>query len=134
MPAWSFRSRFRAPLSNGLAEAGRAPPPYPEIRPKRQTIRARRADGRDPEPGARVNLWIAQRTPGRIFLGTTPPIRRLWIRIPHVGDVQIEGLGAIAPGSVTRLARRDGFVSAREFFAFLEADHGFPFDGFLSRW
>lgn len=143
MPAWSFRSRFRAALSNGLAEAAGDPPPYPGIRPKRQTIRAERKDHRDPGVGVVMGIWLDQRTPGRVFLGETPPIRtRALIRIPHAGHVEVEEETYTAPApvvilvaaSVTKLARADGFETAEELFAFLGADHGFPFKGYRFRW
>lgn len=134
MPAWSFDRRFRRALLNGLAEAAREPPPYPELRPKRSTVRARRRDGRDPRPGQRVNVWIAQRTPGRELLGETPPISRVAIDIAHPGAVLLDYRRRLAPGVLTRIARADGFERAAEFFAFLENAHGFPFAGFLYRW
>ena len=133
MPAWSFQARFRAALLNGLAEAEGRPPPYPELAPKRQTIRACWRNGRDPRPGQRCRLWLVMRTPERELLGETPPISRLPIRIPHAGAA-ILGPQRIPRASVTRLARRDGFESAGELFTFLEAYHGFPFVGFVFRW
>ena len=131
MPAWSFRGRFRAALSNGLAEAAREPSEFLGIRPKRQTIRAARADGRDIKPGAEVNVWLDMRTPGRVFLGTTPPVRR--VRVSIDDQVWIEG-AKLSPGGVTKLARADGFQTAAEMLAFIERDHGFPFVGFRFRW
>lgn len=134
MPAWSFRSRFHAALANGLAQAAGDPPPFPGIKPKRQTIRARRRDGRDPLPGESRRIWLDQRTPHRVFVGETPPIKRAAIRIPHRGHVEIEGV-SLTPGGVTKLARADGFDSAAEMFDFLEGDHGpFPFFGYRFRW
>lgn len=133
MPAWSFQPRFRAALLNGLAEAAGEPPPFPELRPKRQTIRNRRRDGRDPKPGQRVGIWIAQRTPEREFLGQTPPIRRLELRVAHAGAFLLNG-SRLSAGAATKLARRDGFEDADEFAAFLERYHGLPFAGFRFRW
>jgi hypothetical protein len=135
VPAWSFRSEFHAPLANGLAQANGDPPPFPGIRPKRQTIRAIRRDGRDPLPGVEMGVWLDMRTPHRIYLGPTPPLRtRAAIRIPHPGDVQVEGLGTLAAGDVTKLARRDGFRDAAGLFEFIRKAHGFPFAGYRFRW
>jgi len=81
-----------------------------------------------------MRIWLDMRTPGRVFLGETPPIRtRAAIRILHRGHVEIEGQVATA-GSVTKLARADGFEMAAELLDHLEADHGFPFVGYRFRW
>jgi hypothetical protein len=133
MPAWSFRSRFRAALSNGLSQAAGDPPAYPGIRPKRQTIRAERRDGRDPEPGVEMRIWLDMRTPGRVFLGETPPISRVTLRIADWDHVEVDGRLLNRAWQV-RLARADGFEHDVEFLEFLEADHGFPFVGFRFRW
>lgn len=80
-----------------------------------------------------MRLWIAQRTPERELLGETPPIRRLAVAIPHRGAVILEAQ-RLAPSSITRLARRDGFREAAELFGFVAFYHGFPFEGFVYRW
>jgi len=133
MPAWSFQPRFREALLQGLAEAVNNPPPFRGLRPKRQTIRHRREDGRDPRPGQECNLWIAQRTPEREFLGRTPAIVRQEIDIAHPGAVVLHG-SRIGPGSVTRIARLDGFEEADLLYEFLDVAHGFPFAGYVFRW
>lgn len=134
MPAWSFQPRFRLALANGLAEARREPPPYPGVRPKRQTIRALRRDGRDPRPGDAVRIWIAQRTPDREFLGTTPPlVKRLTIEVPHDGSVIVDLRWQTRAG-ITRLAHLDSLADWAELICFLEETHGLPFAGFVYRW
>lgn len=133
MPAWSFQTRFRFALLNGFAEIAGEPPPFPGHLSKRQTIRARRRDGLDPRPGERVRVWVAQRTPERELLGTTPPVRRFAIAIAHPGAIILEG-HRLAPGVITRLAHRDGFEGADALVVFLEDFHGFPFEGFVFRW
>lgn len=138
MPAWSFQRRFRERLLNGLAEAEGRPPPYPEVPPKRQTIRAPRRDGRDPEPGQRVRLWIRQRTPEREFLGVTPRLRRRdGLEIDRLGLVWLERHSAprlFSKGASTRLARDDGFASLEDLLAWIDAVHGLPFHGYRFRW
>lgn len=133
MPAWSFQPRFRFALVNGLAEARGEPPPYPGHRSKRQTIRARRRDGRDPGPGQSMRLWIAQRTPERELLGITPPIQRLAIDVPHPGSFVVE-LRWLTPAGITRLAHLDALDSSDELVGFLGTTHGFPFGGYVFRW
>lgn len=137
MGAWSFHRRFRARLLNGLAEAHLQPPPFPGLRPKRQTIRAVRRDGRDPRPGEHMRLWIAQRTPTRELLGMTPPLRR---RDPL--EIDAEGLVWLGGGDrflfsrsgSTRLARDDGFATYDELLEWVRAVHGLPFHGYRFRW
>ena len=122
---------------NGLAEAEGRPPPYPELRPKRQTMRALWRNGRDPRPGQRCRLWLVMRTPERELLGETPPIARLPISIAHPGAVVFgvdEAATRLSVRGITRIARLDGFEGAGELFTFLEAYHGFPFVGFVFRW
>lgn len=133
MPAWSFQPRFAFALANGLALCAHARPPFPGHRPKRQTIRKARRDGRDPIAGDRMNLWIAQRTPERRFLGTTPPIRRREIRIAHRDAVVVNG-ARLGMSAMAQLAVADGFPWRRELFEFIETTHGFPFVGFVYRW
>lgn len=133
MPAWSFQPRFRFALLNGLAEVAGEPLPHPGHGIKRQTIRTQRRDGRDPVPGVQMRLWIAQRTPARELLGTTPPIQRLTIAIAHTGAVVLDGR-RLSPAAITALALRDRLAGARELIPFLEAYHGLPFAGYCFRW
>lgn len=133
MSAWSFQPRFRFALLNGLAEIAGAPLPFPGHQVKRQTVRALRADGRDPLPGDPMRIWIAQRTPERELLGATPGVQRYRVEIPHAGSVVLE-LRWLTDAGLTRLAHLDGFDSAQDFFAFFGEQHRFPFAGYCYRW
>lgn len=133
MPAWSFQPRFRFALLNGLAEIAGEPLPYPGHRSKRQTLRALRADGRNPVPGEQMRLWMAQRTPQREFLGTTPPIQRFTLDVPYTGSALLE-LRWLTAAGLTRLAHLDGFETADELFAFFADTHHLPFAGYCFRW
>lgn len=134
MPFWNFQNRFRLAIENGIAQAYGGPPIWPEVRPKRQTIRAERKDGRDPIKGDRVKLFVGMRTSGCELLGTTPPLTVAdTIYIGERGFV-LRDDRRLGRGAITAIARRDGFASADAFFDFFESVHAFPFFGVLYRW
>jgi hypothetical protein len=150
MPLLGFESRFAAAVENGVAAAHRRDALHPEVRPKRQTIRARRADGRDPKPGDTLYLYVGLRTKRVRKLGEVRCRRVERLRIAacraRVGRSGASGsftCSVAQPGcratrlddaQLRRLARADGFENVEEFVAFFERRHGLPFDGYLIRW
>ena len=69
MPLIPFMDRFVPAVENGLAELRGDPLPHPGLKPKRQTIRAERQDGRDARPGQTLYLYEKARTPAMRKLG-----------------------------------------------------------------
>jgi hypothetical protein len=150
MPLLGFELRFADAIENGVAAAGRRAGPHPEVRPKRQTIRAHRADGRDPKPGDTLYLYTGLRTKAVRKLGEVRcrRVERLRIAPGRTRDkrassdrgftcsVAQPGTRAVPldPAQLRRLARADGFDSVDEFVAFFESRHGLPFEGYLIRW
>ena len=127
MPSFNFKQRFAHRVRLGLLR-----PDHPHA--KRQTIRARRADGRDPEPGQPITLYTGQRTPFCIKLGKTTLKRRTPVRIVggdlyevHAGD------NLLTPAEIVRLATADGFADIDAFFSFF-SPHGETFTGFIFNW
>ncbi len=134
MPLLGFKSRFAQAVDNGVARVERRPVPHGRVSSKRQTIRARRRDGRDPKVGDTLYLYTGLRTRNVRKLGEVPCRRVKRVQIDRRGTrVRVDGLALNAEG-VRRLSRADGFRDAEQFLDFLEALHGFPFDGWLIRW
>ena len=134
MPALNFQARF-APL----VESGA----------KTQTIRKRRKDGRDPKPGDRLVLYTGMRTKACRKLGdgivtSADPITISRLRphsMPYWEVYRGEEQGYWGADRCERpqdadrrFARRDGFRSWSEMYAWFEATHGLPFEGLLIRW
>lgn len=117
MPLLGFKKQF-APL----VEAGT----------KRQTIRAKRFDGKNPHQGETLYLYTGLRTKECRKLGE--PLCK------SVEEITIESHGINVAGSwldhadVEELARKDGFDSFEQLLAFFEKEHGLPFDGLLIKW
>lgn len=127
-PALNFQKRF-APL----VESGE----------KRQTIRARRKDGRDPKRGDILYLYTGMRTKQCRKLGEVrcKSVRSIWIGTDgekRCGKYIRPGVMVWTPcyGAAysTRLARMDGFSDSGEMRRFFERVHGLPFEGLLIRW
>ena len=134
MPLLGFDSRFSEAIENGSAATLKRPQPHPEVRPKRQTIRARRADGHDPKPGDTLYLYTGLRTKSVRKLGEVRCRTVERLRIGRDGR-RVDRAGCrLDRAKLSRLARADGFEDADEFIAFFESRHGLPFDGYLIRW
>ena len=134
MPLIGFKSRFARGVENGVAAARSRPLPHRDVAPKRQTIRARRRDGRDPKVGDTLYLYTGLRTKAVRNLGEVQCRRVERLRIDRRGArVQVDGR-ALERRGLLRLARADGFTDVDEMIAFLEDLHGLPFRGFLIRW
>ena len=122
MPALNFQARF-APL----VESGE----------KRQTIRKRRKDGRDPKPGDTLYLYTGMRTKACRRIGEVECKDVYEINLqPRFRDESIGALmaGSGFPCSLERLAELDGFKDPTEMFDWFEKTHGLPFEGLLIRW
>lgn len=141
MPALNFQKRFAH-----LVESGE----------KRQTIRKRRKDGRDPTPGCRLYLFTGMRTKEcrpLIVQRTVESLRRMAARFGVFGsavecgavfpikiwrDVEGAKLPHLGPNDLyldeEQLARSDGFSSWSEMLDWFEKTHGLPFKGLLIRW
>lgn len=104
---------------------------------KPHTIRALRADGRDPLPGDTLHLYYGLRTKGVRLL------RREVCEYAH--DIMIQPSAGnqhhvllvghpLDQAGIEQLARFDGFNSADEFVRYFEKAHGLPFTGLLIGW
>ena len=137
MPLVPFKDRFVPAVENGLAELEGRPLPHPGVRPKRQTIRAERRDGRDPQAGQTLYLYEKARTPAMRKLGEATCLKTMPIRIGKNATgrtVVLVGGGWPNRRNATLLARRDGFETDLELIAFIEEVHGLPFRGYAVRW
>ncbi|WP_375454807.1 hypothetical protein [uncultured Methylobacterium sp.] len=126
MVAYSFKARFAAPILAGT---------------KAQTIRAERAGrSRHARPGEQLQLFTGMRTKACRLLATPPCIAVMPILMvfswPAACDlVVVDGI-QLAPSSMARFARADGFETAADMAAFWAAEHpGIEnFQGALIRW
>lgn len=117
MPAYNFQQRF-APLVRSGA--------------KKQTIRARRRDGRVPKEGGLFIGYTGMRTKKcqRLIVST----------ITAVTAIEISPEGIILNGSklsidaANRLAQLDGFQHANEMVGWFIEHHGRRFVGDVIRW
>lgn len=127
MPAFNFQLRFAQRVRLGLLR-----PDHPQA--KRQTIRARRADGRDPKPGQPLTLYTGQRTPLCMKLGETVLESRTPVRIAGGDLYEVHAAGELlTPDRTVTLARADGFIDIDAFFSFF-SPRGEIFLGFIYRW
>jgi hypothetical protein len=121
MPALNFMARFAAAVESGE---------------KRQTIRKRRKDGRDPKPGDTLYFYTGMRTKKCRKLGEA--------RCKSVSDIELDRgrfCTGVAVGTVRgitclpdTMARRDGFADFGELLDCIEGMHGLPFEGLLIQW
>ncbi|WP_035238125.1 hypothetical protein [Desulfobacter vibrioformis] len=118
MPSLNYKKQFA-----GKVESGE----------KRQTIRARRKDGKDPRPGQTLYHFYGLRT---------KYCRKLREDVCKSTEaITIEGRHNVVVGTITlslaaetNLANADGFYTSIEFFDFFEKTHGFPFHGLIIKW
>ena len=136
MPSLNF-TLFIPAVENGLAELEGRPLPNPGLRPKRQTIRKLRADGRDPKAGDVLHLYTGQRTKKCRKLGTVRCGGTCAIAIMSTGHIIHRRLGnwrVYSNEGASALASRDGFRNRHEMVAWFKVIHGLPFRGVVLRW
>lgn len=138
MPLLSFQKRFADAVENSV-EVLWGPPsfPHPGVRPKRQTIRAYRKDGRDPRPGQILHLYTGPYDHRRRKIGEVEclSVQRIQIRGLNSIRLVVEGEWKILSAEEREeLAQADGFGTAREFFDYIATSGGLPLKGLLIRW
>jgi len=117
MPAFNFKKQFADDVERGK---------------KRQTIRAKRRDGRNPHVGDKLYFYTGMRTKSCRKLGEATCIAVDQITIDEHG-INLNGKWlCIYDQAVTACA--DGFCSSYDLKAFLRKEHGLPFEGLLYRW
>lgn len=119
MPALNFQKRFAPRVEDGT---------------KRQTIRARRKDGRDPKPGDPLYLYTGMRTKGCRKLGVATCTSVDRIGIDGFLSVWIGAEPVLGPLGRRSLAVADGFAGWRGMYDWFQTTHGIPFEGLLIRW
>lgn len=132
MVAYSFKERFVDPIKAGLLHA---PSKYYLTKPKRQTIRAHRRDGRHAKPGDTLLLYSGMRTTRCFSIG----VARCVSVHPIVISVREDFMKVVLDGEVVLpnddFAQADGFETWREMHAFWKDTHGLGrFGGMLIRW
>lgn len=117
MPVLNFKKRFAPRVESGK---------------KRQTIRERRKDGRNPRPGDKLYLYVGQRTKGCRKLGEG--------RVASVEEITIYETGIVVSGTwllereEVKLAHDDGFENLNDFYQFFIDEYELPFWGLLIKW
>lgn len=134
MPGLGFQARFAKPV---------------EEEAKLNTIRAYRADGRDPKRDDRLYLWTGQRTPHARKLGEAVCTASDPITVARAGiwvwSEPIRGVDFLAhrrDGAALRIfdrgldqfARLEGFHHWPEMREWFDATHGLTFRGLFIRW
>ncbi len=124
MPAINFQKQFAAAVESGQ---------------KRQTIRARRMDGRNPKPCDTLYLYTGMRTKGCRKLAEVECISVDLFQLEGEMDDygiwrETEARIGNYPLDVEEIAVADGFESARHMLEWFEKTHGLPFEGLLIRW
>lgn len=117
MPVFNFKKRFAPDIESGK---------------KRQTIRAKRKDGRNPHVGDKLYLFVGMRTKGCRRLGEAICLNVRQITIDQEG-INIEGRW-LNPWEKLQIANADGFNCFTEMRIFFEKEHGLPFEGLLYNW
>jgi hypothetical protein len=109
--------------------------PLVERGEKRQTIRRKRRDGRQPKPGDTAILYTGLRTRQARKLGerTIVEVFRVHMVLDDAPYIVSNGV-RLHPGEAESFAKLDGFGSARELFDWFREQHGPTFDGFCTCW
>ncbi len=118
MPALNFKKQFA---------------PAVESWEKRQTIRARRKDKRDPVAGQTLYLFTGMRTKGCRRLGEIICKETQPICIEENMDI-IVGTHCLSTVEEMEIAKKDGFDSRVDFYQFFKKTHGLPFHGLIIKW
>jgi hypothetical protein len=104
---------------------------------KPHTVRAKRADGRDPLPGDTLHLYAGQGTKGARLLRREACEFSTEITIqPSAGNIHHVLLGGLplTQLAIDQLALADGFPDATEFVRYFESRYTLPFSGLLIGW
>ncbi len=124
MPAFNFNKRFKDRVKKGIEN-----PSHPDA--KRQTIRARRRDGRDPRQGDMLYLYAGMRTKCCEKIGEATCTSKATIAIEENNRVVID-TKVLTAREIEELATADGFKSLAEFLDYFQKE--IPFYGFLYKW
>lgn len=109
--------------------------PLVERDEKRQTIRRKRRDGRQPKPGDTAILYTGLRTRQARKLGERTIVDVFRVQMVLDDEPYIVSNGVrLNPGEANAFAKLDGFTNAREMFAWFREQHGPMFDGFCTCW
>lgn len=135
--AYSFKKQFIEPIMAGLEIDA------PEIRPKRQTIRAM-GKRQHVRPGGVIQLYTAMRTKQCRKLGearcvSVEGVLLKWSEWPSFCTFDIQNgrrIGATRPiEDMEEFARADGFIDFGEMKKFWAEEHGgATFEGVLIKW
>jgi len=123
MPLLGFKAQFVPAIENGLDEIAGRPLSHEGVRPKRQTIRAVRRDGRDPRAGDTLYLYTGLRQKGARKLGEARCTETLVLQIRDRLDSWAINGHYIGPKDRRELAQRDGFDTATDIHAFFATQH-----------
>lgn len=132
MPLLGFKKQFATMVELGLKVQTTAVPGTAEAIIKRQTIRAKRKDGRNPHVGDTLYLYTGLRTKACRKLGEAVCV--------IVEEIVISKYGPIVAGNylsvddASDLAFEDGFKCYGDMLDFFEKEHGLPFWGLLIKW
>lgn len=118
MPALNFQSQFAQAVESG---------------DKRQTIRAPRKDGRDPEPGDLLHLYTGMRTKACRKIGERR-CRKVMPVVIDFNSVRLNGDSFLLTEARETFARADGFEDWTAMRQWFEKVHGLPFRGFVICW
>jgi hypothetical protein len=137
MTAYSFKKQFIEPIMAGLEINA------PEIRPKRQTIRAI-GKRRHARPGEVIQLYTAMRTKqcrklGEARCASVKGVLLKWSEWPSFCTFDIQNsrrIGATCPiEDMEEFARADGFPDFAAMKKFWAEEHGgATFEGVLIKW
>ncbi|HDS05782.1 MAG TPA: ASCH domain-containing protein [Deltaproteobacteria bacterium] len=122
MPALNFKRRFAPDVASWR---------------KRQTIRAKRKDGRNPQPGNRLYFFTGLRTKYCQPLGTAICKSAEDILIYPNGQIALKTARRVRYLSAKekdKLAVDDGFHDFPDFMSFFTKEHDLPFWGLLIKW
>lgn len=117
MPALNFKKQFAEAVESGK---------------KRQTIRAYRADGRNPKHGQTLFLYTGMRTKGCRKLREDECKSVIPISI-DTDVIAYDGVPVDWP-LMEDVAKADGFESFYDLRDFFQQEHGLPFNGLLIHW
>jgi hypothetical protein len=126
VPLLNFKKQFAPMVESGLMNPN-------DPNSKRQTIRARRKDGKNPKPGHTLYLYTGLRTKYTKKLGEAECKTSEPITIEENGDI-IVGVKFLQWHDAKELSVRDGFKTYTDFMDFFKTVHGLPFYGFLITW
>lgn len=111
--------------------------PAVESGTKPHTVRAKRADGRDPQPGDVLRLYTGLRTTKTRLLRqeVCEYVSEIQFLPPLGGKPQVFlAAELLSVEQLHALAQADGFDGWRPFVAFFEELYGLPFTGNLIGW